>query len=188
MSDNEGRKSSWNDRYESQSNRLQKPESFLIDHISLLKPGSVLDVACGEGRNSVFLSQRGFKVSSLDFSEIALNRLAEVSNENHLNIKISELDLDGYDSFKKLRKFDNIIIVHFKLRNDLLDLIPSLLHRNGIFLYCTFNHHELEIRTFPKEYCLQEGELIDKKWALKLQKYTSFKENNRYLDGYLFKK
>ena len=75
MPDNEGHKTSWNDRFKSQSNRPLQPEPFLIDHVSFLKPGSVLDIACGEGRNSVFLSQKGFNVSAIDFSEIALNRV-----------------------------------------------------------------------------------------------------------------
>jgi len=188
MSDNENHKTSWNNRYESPSNKPLQPEPFLIDHLSFLKPGSVLDIACGEGRNSVFLSQKGFKVSAIDFSEIALNRLRKNSNENNLNIETIELDLSDIDNFKKLRKFDNIIAIHFKLRDDLLELIPTLLDRSGIFLYCTFNQRQLEIKTFPEEYCLKEGELVDKKWALKLVKYTSFKDDRGYHDGYLFKR
>ncbi len=188
MPDNESRKTHWNDRFKSKSKRPRQPEPFLIDYVSLLKPGSVLDIACGEGRNSIFLSQKGFKVSAIDFSEIALNRLRKISNENNLNIETIEMDLDYNDSFKKLKKFDNIIIIHFKLRDDLLELIPSLLSKSGIFLYCIFNQRQLEIRTFPREFCLKEGELVDKKWALKLLKYTSFKDNRGYHDGYLFKR
>ncbi len=188
MPDKKDRKISWNDRYKSQSIRPLQPEPFLIDHVSIFKPGSVLDIACGEGRNSVFLSQKGFKVSAIDFSEIALKRLRKVSNKNNLNIETIELDLSDKASFKKLGIFDNIIIIHYKLSDDLLGLVPSLLTREGIFLYCTFNKQQLEIKTFLEEYCLREGELVEKKWALKLLKYTSFKDDRGYHDGYLFKK
>ena len=148
----------------------------------------MLDIACGEGRNSVFLSEKGFKVSAIDFSEIALGRLRKYSNENNLNIETLELDLSDDDSFKRLKRFDNIIVVHFKLIDDLLDLIPSILYSGGVFLYCTYNHRQLEIRAFPEEFCLKKGELVDKKWPLELLKYSSFKDTRGYHDGYVFKK
>ena len=188
MPDNEGHKASWNNRYELSPNRPLEPEPFLIDHVSWLKPGTVLDMACGEGRNSVFLSQQGFAVSAIDFSEIALSRLRNFSNENNLNIETIELDLTDNDSIASLKSFDNIIVIHFKLKDDSLELIPSLLNRGGIFLYCTYNQRQLEKRTFPEEFCLTEGELVDRKWALKLLKYTSFKDDKGYQDGYLFKR
>jgi len=188
MPDNKGHKTSWNDRYGTQSNKRNQPEPFLIDHVSFLKPGSVLDIACGEGRNAVFLSQKGFEVSAVDFSEIALERLKNISNENDLNIETIELDLSDNDAFQRLNKFDNIIIIHFKLKDDLLELIPSLLNRKGIFLYCTYTQRQLEIKTFPEEFCLQEGELVDKKWTLNLLQYSSFKDDRGYHDGYLFKR
>ncbi len=188
MAADEGRKTCWNDRYRSQSNRSLEPEPFLVGQVSFLKPGSVLDLASGEGRNSVFLAEKGFKVSALDFSEVALDRLRNLSNENNLHIETIALDLTSPDNFKKLNRFDNIIIVHFKLRDDLLALIPSLLNRGGIFLYCTFNQRQMEVKTFPEEFCLKKGELVGRKWALKLLKYTSFKDDRGYQDAYLFEK
>ena len=191
MSSQSGHKTSWNDRYKSKIKQPLYPEQFLIDHLSFLKPGSVLDIACGEGPNSVFLSQKGFKVSAIDFSEIALDRLRNSSNENNLNIETIEMDLSKNKKFKmlkKLKRFDNIIIIHFRLSDDLLELIPSLLNNGGILLYCTFNQRQLEIKTFPEEFCLREGELVNKKWALKLLKFTSFENERGYHDGYLFKR
>ena len=147
-----------------------------------------MDMACGAGRNSIFLSRKGFKVRSIDFSEIALARLKKFSRENNLNIETIELDLSHKDNFKQLKKADNIIVIHFKLRNDLLELIPSLLKKNSIFLYCTFNLRQSERRTFSKKFCLKQGELVDKKWELKLLKYITFENMTGFHDGYLFQK
>jgi len=188
MPNHKNRKSSWNDRHRSPSNKPLLPEPFLVDHLSTFKPGTVMDMACGAGRNSIFLSQNGFKVSSIDFSEIALARLSEFSCENNLDIETIELDLSHRGNLKKLKTVDNIIVIHFKLTDDVLELIPSLLKKNGIFLYCTFNLRQSEKRTFPKEFCLKQGELVDKKWELKLLKYATFKNESGYHDGYLFQK
>lgn len=188
MTNSKSRKKSWNDRYKSPSNQPLQPEPFLIDHVSRFKPGSVLDIACGTGRNSVFLSKNGFKVTSVDFSEIALARLSENSHENNLSIETIKMDLSQTECFKKLKKVDNIIVIHYKLKDDLLEQIPSLLNNHGIFLYCTFNLRQLELRTFPREFCLKQGELVNKKWELKLLKYTTFKNKTGYHDGYLFQK
>ncbi|MDH3648616.1 MAG: methyltransferase domain-containing protein [Saprospiraceae bacterium] len=188
MTDYRDHKSSWDDRYRSRRCKSLQPEQFLIDHVTLLKPGSVLDIACGEGRNSIFLAQKGFKVSALDFSEVALNRLSNMSTENNLDIETIELDLSESKNFARLWKYDNIITIHFKLRDDLLELIPSLLNRNGIFLYCTFNKQHAEASTFPEKYALKKGELIDKKWELERIKYTSFIDDAGYYDGYLFRR
>jgi SAM-dependent methyltransferase len=188
MPDNERRKKSWDDRYRSSSKQPLIPEPFLVEHISFFKPGSVLDLACGEGRNSMFLSQYGLQVSSFDFSKIALARLSEISYKGHLNIKTIKLDLSREADIKLLTKADNITVVHYKLSDDLLNLIPSLLHKNGIFLYCTFNLRQLEIRAFPEKFCLKHEELVDKKWELKLLKHSTFRNRKGYHDGYLFQK
>jgi len=188
MPDKEDRKTSWNDRYQSKSYNPLLPEPFLVDHIFSLKPGSVLDIACGEGRNSLFLAQMGFQVSAVDFSEVALDRLRKTSTENNLIIDIIESDLSNLDCLQKLKKYDNIIVIHFKLGEDLLERIPSLLSDDGIFLYCTFSHRQSEETAFPEEYCLKEGSLSDKKWALTLLKYSSFKDIRGYHDGYLFRR
>ncbi len=188
MSNHEHREKSWDDRYRSSSKPPVIPEPFLVEHISFFKPGSVLDLACGEGRNSMFLSQYGLQVWSIDFSEIALTRLSEISHESNLNINTIKLDLSLEADIKRLMKADNITVIHYKLSDDLLNLIPSLLHKNGIFLYCTFNLRQLELRTFPEEFCLKQGELVDKKWELKLLKHITFRNQKGYHDGYLFQK
>jgi SAM-dependent methyltransferase len=39
-----------------------------------MSPGRALDLACGEGRNAVWLAERGWRVTAVDFSAVALNR------------------------------------------------------------------------------------------------------------------
>lgn len=48
------------------------PNQFLEAEASDLAPGSALDVACGEGRNALWLAGRGWKVTAVDFSEAGI--------------------------------------------------------------------------------------------------------------------
>jgi SAM-dependent methyltransferase len=63
----------WNRRYE--GNDLiwtAEPNRFVREATSGLEPGTALDLACGEGRNAVWLAEQGWSVTGVDFSEVAL--------------------------------------------------------------------------------------------------------------------
>lgn len=182
------RRAKWNKRYESKSIDKLLPDHFLVENIVQFKPGSVLDIACGNGRNAIFLSGKGFEVTGIDYSEVALDQLNSYSHDNSLEIKTMELDLSLNNAFSTLEGFDNIIITRYKLSSHLLNQIPSILNYNGVFLYCTFTEKPFEQKTFPEEFYLRKGELIEMDWGLELIKYSSFKDENGYQDAYLFKK
>src|SRR5262249_59062114 len=44
---------------------------FLVEHVHLLRPGRVVDVAAGTGRNAVFLAARGHRVIAVDVARAA---------------------------------------------------------------------------------------------------------------------
>lgn len=50
------------------------PNQFVADHLAALPQGSALDLACGEGRNAIWLAARGWQVTALDFSAVALDK------------------------------------------------------------------------------------------------------------------
>jgi SAM-dependent methyltransferase len=58
-----------------------EPNRFLVAEVAGLDPGRALELACGAGRNSLWLAERGWEVTGVDFSEVALaeaRRLAAV--------------------------------------------------------------------------------------------------------------
>jgi SAM-dependent methyltransferase len=66
---------SWDERYRS-SDALWSgnPNPQLLTETSDLSPGTALDVGCGEGADAIWLAERGWRVSAVDFSTVALKR------------------------------------------------------------------------------------------------------------------
>lgn len=65
----------WNARYgESELVWGLAPNRFVAAETESLPPGRALDLACGEGRNAVWLAERGWQVTAIDFSEVAIER------------------------------------------------------------------------------------------------------------------
>jgi SAM-dependent methyltransferase len=65
----------WDERYRS-ANALWsgEPNAQLIAEASDLGPGVALDVGCGEGADSIWLAERGWRVTATDISDVALER------------------------------------------------------------------------------------------------------------------
>ncbi|HET9422217.1 MAG TPA: class I SAM-dependent methyltransferase [Nocardioides sp.] len=68
----------WDARY-AESDRMWsgRPNKLLVDEVADLTPGRALDVGCGEGADAVWLAGRGWRVTALDVSEVALARVRE---------------------------------------------------------------------------------------------------------------
>lgn len=50
------------------------PNQFVAQELADLPPGRALDLACGEGRNARWLAERGWQVTAMDFSNVAVEK------------------------------------------------------------------------------------------------------------------
>jgi SAM-dependent methyltransferase len=67
----------WDERYRSQSSLWSgKPNVHLVGEAAELSPGTALDVGCGEGADAIWLAGRGWQVTGVDVSTVALQRAA----------------------------------------------------------------------------------------------------------------
>jgi SAM-dependent methyltransferase len=67
----------WDQRYASLEQVWSgRPNTALLSEVAALPPGRALDVGCGEGADAVWLAARGWAVTALDVSQVALQRAA----------------------------------------------------------------------------------------------------------------
>jgi SAM-dependent methyltransferase len=68
----------WDERYRSQAKLWSgNPNPHLTTEAADLGPGTALDVGAGEGADAIWLAKRGWQVTGLDISPVALKRAAE---------------------------------------------------------------------------------------------------------------
>ena len=91
----------WDERYASRSAVWSgEPNAQLVGEAGGLVPGSALDVGCGEGADAIWLAERGWQVSAVDFSGTALARgearAREVGSEVARRIEWLRRDLNEW--------------------------------------------------------------------------------------------
>lgn len=74
-----------------------EPNEFLRDVVAGLPPGDVLCLADGEGRNSVFLAERGHRVTAVDLSANGIEKARTLAAERNVTITTVVADLATYD-------------------------------------------------------------------------------------------
>jgi tellurite methyltransferase len=73
-----------------------EPLAAVVDHVDAFRPGLVLDLGGGDGRNALFLAERGFDVTVVDVVPRALETLSRASAERGLAIDSVLHDLAEY--------------------------------------------------------------------------------------------
>jgi SAM-dependent methyltransferase len=68
----------WNERYRQAAIWSGEPNARLVEETSALAPGIALDAGCGEGADAIWLAERGWRVTAVDFAAAALERARAV--------------------------------------------------------------------------------------------------------------
>jgi len=90
-----------------------EPNIFLVDEVGTLPPGRALDLACGEGRNAVWLAERGWDVIGVDFSKVALERAEELAKHRGVEVEFVHADVTGYEPEEG--SFDLVVLMYLHL-------------------------------------------------------------------------
>jgi 2-polyprenyl-3-methyl-5-hydroxy-6-metoxy-1,4-benzoquinol methylase len=71
----------WNARYREHEGTMWsgRANGRLVAEIAHLPPGQALDVGCGEGADAIWLAQRGWTVTAIDVSDVAVGRAGEAA-------------------------------------------------------------------------------------------------------------
>lgn len=73
-----------------------RPNRFLVAEALPLAPGRALDLAAGEGRNAVWLAERGWQVTAVDFSAVGLEKGREMAAHRGVDVAWVQADLTGW--------------------------------------------------------------------------------------------
>jgi SAM-dependent methyltransferase len=73
-----------------------QPNRFVVEELQGLPPGRALDLGSGEGRNAVWLAERGWQVTAVDFSPVALDKARRLAQAREVTVDWVLADLRGY--------------------------------------------------------------------------------------------
>ncbi|HEX7399851.1 MAG TPA: methyltransferase domain-containing protein, partial [Candidatus Limnocylindrales bacterium] len=69
------RRARWDERHAAHEPiESSEPDPTLLDEIGALSPGRAIDLGAGDGRNAIWLARRGWDVTAVDFSQVAIDR------------------------------------------------------------------------------------------------------------------
>ena len=122
----------WDKRYRAGAfAQRPHPSTLLNDWIERLPRGRALDLACGAGRNALFLAREGFKVTGIDISAMGLERAQANAHREGLEIDWLQRDLD--EGLDLVDKFQVICLFRY-LNPSLIRRLPDLLVPGGVLL------------------------------------------------------
>ncbi len=112
----------WDERYSgSEFEWTTRPNQFVAAELAGLPPGRALDLAAGEGRNAVWLAERGWRVTAVDFSRVGLEKgrkLAAARGVDPAHVDWVVADLRDYEPARDA--FELALVAYFQVSPELL--------------------------------------------------------------------
>ena len=104
----------WDARYA--DNELvwsREPNMFLPPLVDGLSPGTALDLACGEGRNAIWLAKQGWEVTGVDFSQVGVDKAKALSDGLDIEWLVGDAT-----TFTSDAAFDLVVLFYLHLPGD----------------------------------------------------------------------
>ena len=153
---------------------IEAPAGILAELWPLLPTGAALDLACGRGRNAIFLAERGRPVTAEDWSAAALDILEErafklripvrrtqrIEEANQASAGIDLVQADLENARLEVNRYFLILCVRY-LQRSLFPQICRALRPGGMLLFETYTKAQLDFSGGPRNpaHLLDKGEL-----------------------------
>ena len=151
---------SWDARYKSASRPqedLEAPPTPLVVRIANALPaGNALDLACGAGRNALWLAGNGWRVTAVDGSATAIEILRTRARERGLDVITRVADLETGEYKIEPAVWDLLVIAYY-LQLDLIESAKAALRPGGVIIVIV---HMTAQGEEPTKHRLRPGELI----------------------------
>lgn len=104
----------WNERYaRTELLWTAEPNRLIAAEAGGLAPGRALDLACGEGRNAVWLAERGWEVTGVDFSDVAIEKARALAAQRGVEVAWHLADVLRYAPVA--RGFELVVVCYLQL-------------------------------------------------------------------------
>lgn len=122
----------WNDRY-SGADRVWSagPNRDVESIVSDLPPGTAIDLGAGEGRHAIWLAERGWRVTAVDFAESGLERGRREAEDRGLTARIDWVAADVTTWTPPAPAYDLILIAFLHLPEDVFSRARSWVGPGG---------------------------------------------------------
>lgn len=143
---------------------LTAPHTDVVDMVEIhgIKPCKVLDLGCGQGRNSLYLADNGFDVTSYDLSPNMLDTLTNImAKEGLRNIDVKQYDINSAAIEDHYDLIISTVVMMFVDRDRVPAIIPDMkahTHSGGYnLIVCAMSTDAYPFEGFP--FTFSEGEL-----------------------------
>jgi tellurite methyltransferase len=152
--------------------RLWRPAAFLAEAVAGLPRGRALDVACGTGRDAVFLALEGFDVEAWDHDGPALDRARDLARRHGAAIRTVRADLETAEPPELPDSAFALVACFRYLHRPLLPAIGRALAPGGHLVYETFRQGQERFgRPCRPRFLLRPGELREAFGSLEILRY-----------------
>ncbi|MGM9992057.1 MAG: class I SAM-dependent methyltransferase [Candidatus Bruticola sp.] len=148
----------WEKRYSLKGRGPKQPEPFVVESVHSMPAGRVLDVACGEGRHSLYLAQASteFRVLGLDRSPTAIKSARLRADQLNIPVEFAVRDLEK--EFLPDEFYSTIVVTRYWQP----DLCPCLAHHllpGGMLVYETYTLEYLRYGERTRRHLLKTDQL-----------------------------
>jgi tellurite methyltransferase len=119
----------WDQRYRAGEQAFREPTPLVVEFSGGLAPGPALDLACGAGRNALYLAERGWRVTAIDASSTAI-ALLRTSNPS-IDARVADLEAGGFEV--PAEAYDLVLSCYY-LQRSLIPGIKSALRPGGLLI------------------------------------------------------
>lgn len=107
---------SWIKKYETDRYVYTKDvNQFVVELTSHLSPGTAIDLAGGEGRNAVWLAEKGWQVENIDFAQNALDKCALLAKERGVEAKVLTNCASALEFTSQLAPVDLVVVAYLHI-------------------------------------------------------------------------
>jgi SAM-dependent methyltransferase len=111
------RREDWDAKYAAVENLwAARPNRFLVAEVGDLAPGRALDLACGEGQNAIWLATLGWRVTGVDYSEVAIAKARGRAERAGVDVEFVCADLVTYEP--EPSAFDLVAVLYLHIAAD----------------------------------------------------------------------